>query len=146
MNIYRKFNVPVEIVKFANDVTENFPFVWGEADCVWIARRGWEIVTGEDIIGPLVPDYNTHEGAVEAYKLTGPFQEQLESIGGYQVPMNKIVHGDLVFAEEPEDGTQNIGLVCGRHVLVADEVLREFTMYPALTFQRIGGYVAYRAP
>jgi len=144
---YRKFNVPAEIVKFAQETVDHTPFVFGDTDCVWMARRAWEISTGWDILGELVPEYSTREDAALVYDRIGLIQKQLESVGGYEVPLSRTVHGDLIFPKEPEsDGFQNIALVCGKNTMVADELDNRFVCVATHLFWGLDDYVAYRAP
>jgi len=142
----REFNIPAEIVKFANSMIGT-DFVFGERDCVYIARKGWEIVTGRDILGDLIPEYSTREDAEAAYDRVGLIQEQLASVGGYEIPLSRVVHGDLVFPEAPEtDGFQNIGLVCGKNVLTTSVDEGTFMTYPKRLLVGLDGYIAYRVP
>lgn len=142
----RAQNIPGLIVGFANSVLADVEFEWGVTDCVWLARQGWELVTGEDILGDIIPEYHNKDEAIETYKSIGLFQDVLDSIGAQKLSPHRLVHGDLIFHEEPEDGYQNIGLVCGKNVLVVDEAESKFTTYPLKAFIELGGYVGYRAP
>ena len=134
-----------DIISFATNALKE-EFVWGEKDCVWLAREITRIKTGEDKLAEVIPQYSTKGTATKAYNKINSFEEALESVGAFEVPLTHIVLGDMLFvrAEATDDKTQNMCVYLGRgSVITANEDNTGFKIVKALK-EMSDDYVAYR--
>lgn len=133
------------IVEFIKSAI-NEEFVWGEKDCVWLAREVTRIKTGEDKLGPFIPNYSTKGTATKAYNSIVSFESALKEAGAVEVPLTHVTLGDLVFVklEHNKEKTQNMCVYVGRgNVITANADNTGFELVRAL--KDMGDhYIAYR--
>jgi len=133
------------IIEFATNALEE-EFVWGEKDCVWLAREITRIKTGLDRLADAIPSYSTKGTATKAYNKVVSFEEALEGIGAFEVPLTHVTLGDMVFvrADSNESKTQNMCVYLGRgNVITANEDNTGFQIVKALK-NISDDYIAYR--
>lgn len=135
-----------ELVEFAKQcIIENF--VWGDKDCIWLARRCVEIMTGEDKLAPYIPEYNTQEEAIIVLSQIESFEKQLELAGAKQVPLSHITVGDLIFVrrEAEPSSVQNMCVYVGsKGLLMANDDNTGFQIVNGAIRLLGDEFVAYR--
>ena len=134
-------NWDVHLVEFAESV-RGAPFVWGETDCVTLARAGLRVILDRDPWHGLLGRWTTKRGAfrVSVRADTGAI---LKASQAAEVPPRMATAGDLAVGPGlGEEGLHRLSiLVPARKALVAFpeggvELVDQLSLIPGTTFWR----------
>lgn len=114
----RVFNWNVALGELARELVGQ-AVVWGETDCVSVARKALVAMYGEDISAPYIDvTYSTKLGAARALKKIGGLETVIDATGCRGVPLHLTRDGDFLFFES-DDGGENIATKMGSRWVVA---------------------------
>lgn len=109
-------NWDLALLRFGREIRGQ-PLVWGETDCVSLARRAWEITFGADILGHEA-HWTTLLGAQRVLKESGGLREVMLAHGARELPLTFAQTGDVAAGPADEGHAfPFIGVVIAREVL-----------------------------
>lgn len=95
-------------------------FVWGETDCVTIARRALAAQFGEDPIVELTNvTYTTKGGATRAFNTLGSLGAMALKAGAREIPARRARDGDFLIFPKAEQTYENVASRMGGAWIIA---------------------------
>lgn len=107
----------------AVDKEKKKPFSYGTHDCVLLASRLIESMTGEDIAAPMRGTYTTALGALKIMKREYGVDNvcDLASLFLPEIEIKKAKRGDVIFYKDEKNPVGALGVILGENAIIPSD-------------------------